>query len=1365
MQVCATSNAGREACSFLSLAFSTVSQTRLYRGRLGLEFLEDYEHVIGWSAEKKGSAALQPELVFIGSGDHGLEVALAQARSRPRVEDVRKLWKARHAGRPSPVLLVVTHDSKAAICGPVGDNPPVINDLGIDQVERLCSAALAEPNRHSAVRFLVAMLDGLHTTELLPGVRNIGMLATHEMRTGVLARADWEASCKRGKKLLPLKGRQLVESLGFGVETLSTTSSVLTINGSKRVVAVFLDEGEGFEDPASRFNGISPVSNALALADRENLPWVVFTRGRQIRLYSARPDIGVGRKGRAETFLELNLALLPEEAAGYLTLLFGPDALADGGTFEEILKASADHAADLGKRLRERVYFDAVPHLAKAVASRMGKASDLAEADLEFAYEQTLVILFRLLFVAYAEDKDLLPYRTNSRYAHNSLKTLSRHLSDLANNSDSIEFDPSATDLWDQVRALWRAVAEGHKDWGVPAYNGGMFSDQPEGNPAGRALAGIKLSNNEIGPALLALLVSQSEENNFGPVDFRSLSVREFGTLYEGLLESRLSIASTDLTLDKRGNYISVTRKSQPVEVHEGEVYFHNRSGTRKSSGSYFTKPFAVDHLLDHALEPALGRHIERLRAFYESGDEAALADAFFDFRCADLAMGSGHFLVAAIDRIEARLSAFLALNPVAPINAELERLRSAALSALGDLADGVEIEHASLLRRQVARRCVYGLDLNLIAVELARLAVWIHTFVPGLPLSFLDHNLVQGNSLTGIATLEEALSVLDPVADTSKGQSLIGQRVQAFLELASSALQRAARITEATRAEVTATREAWEEATAAIEPARRLFDLVVGARVGDFDLPVEVSEEAVVEHDHLAHSEDLVSELQALHLPIAFPEVFLRGQPGFDCIIGNPPWDKIRFEPQQFWVSREPGLNALSVQNREAAINELRALRPVDAQVEERERASRERLQGLVREAFEWQGSGHYDFAKVFVERALKLLNSRGALGYVLPRPALTISGWRALREVALDGTRCTALQARNSGEWLFDGVDGRTTVVLLTSESAPGEESVGIHIWPEVHSEGELRRARLSRAVFLPKSEIQAFTENLAVPWFTSFQDVQVFDKMRSHARLASDQGWIRGRSDSSRWDFSTSGRQGGLAAAKPKPDAWRVLMTRHVLRFGINLAEPYRRFINDLEDLVQLDRGVIESKGKVLLDQTHPRIVYRFPARADDSRTLIAALLPEQGFLFSAGYAHGIVHESQPTSTETLALLAFFNSFSCDWWTRRFADRHVTAGIINGLPLPDWSSAQISEVAELASTLAARRGVTTMVGGTRIPLSESHQNLSDHELIALIETVVSAGFTFTKVDLEVMLNDFEPSAASCPTELRNLILDLAQ
>ena len=654
----------------------------------------------------------------------GLEVLLATATRRLTATDPRRAWAKRRGGRASPVLLVAAYPTaegrRASLCGPAGDQPMVQHDAEMSQAERLAEVALSEPSHHAATRFLLANLPELDSP--MPGLRNVGLLATQELRAGVPDRPDWRASGERARPLLGLRGRQLVESLGYGIKVLSTHTSMLTINGRNRAIAVFCDEDEPFDAPAKRLNGTSPVSQALAVADQQNVDWVILTRSSEIRLYAARSDTGVGRKGRAETFVELNLSLLPAELAGYLHLLFSVDALVEHGTLEEILDGSERFSSDLAERLRERVYYETVPALASAIASKLGH--EPTSAELDDAYEQVMLILFRLLFVAYAEDKDLLPYRTNSRYRDHSLQRLAnRPTEDL--RAGAHEYDATATSMWGDVRQLWEAVDNGNHDWGVPAYNGGLFSSDPLVSRAGAALSDMQLTNQEFAPALAALLVDEGDEG-YGPVDFRSLSVREFGTIYEGLLESRLAVAQDDLTVARikgQDQYIPA-RGDDEVAVPEGSVYLHNRSGVRKATGSYFTKPFAVEHLLDHALEPALDDHIARLEAFQEAGDEAALAEAFFDFRCADIAMGSGHFLVAALDRIEARLSAWLALHQAPAVTNELLRLRDVAEDALGDLKDGVEIESSSLLRRQVARHCVYGVDRNRVAVELARLAI-----------------------------------------------------------------------------------------------------------------------------------------------------------------------------------------------------------------------------------------------------------------------------------------------------------------------------------------------------------------------------------------------------------------------------------------------------------------------------------------------------------------------------------------------------------------------------------------------------------------------------------------------------------------
>ena len=309
---------------------------------------------------------------------------------------------------------------------------------------------------------------------------------------------------------------------------------------------------------------------------------------------------------------------------------------------------------------------------------------------------------------------------------------------------------------------LFRVVNTGKpKEWGVPAYNGGMFSEEAVVSPAGGLLAGISLPNKDFGPVLCDLLVDPTPEG-FGPVDFRSLGVREFGTIYEGSVGER-----------------AFGRRGKP-DCGQGKLLCSGgQEGTQRPPGANLPaqrQRRAQGHgqLLHQELRrrassrPRLGAGDCRPSGPARQARRRRAAESFFDFRVADIAMGSGHFLVAAVDRIERRFSSYLAKRPLPGVMGELLRLRKAALDGIeqaGGSIDGMEIENVQLLRRQIARRCIYGVDINNIAVQLARLSLWIHTFVPGLPLSFLDHNIVCGNSLVGIATFEEVDELLSAAA------------------------------------------------------------------------------------------------------------------------------------------------------------------------------------------------------------------------------------------------------------------------------------------------------------------------------------------------------------------------------------------------------------------------------------------------------------------------------------------------------------------------------------------------------------------------------------------------------------------------
>jgi len=193
-------------------------------------FLLDHPEPRPWQLPDGGrEGVFTPVHLFLGEGDYGLEVAVASSGSRPNVSDVRQLWKRRRANRAAPVLLVVLYPSgdglSASACGPVGEDPPVVTDRDAGQIERIAEAALAEPDRQAAIRFLTEVLASEDTE--LPGVRNAGMFSTHALSVELRQRDDWDLMGSWGSRLLSVRGKHLVEALGFDVDVFGSSTSVL----------------------------------------------------------------------------------------------------------------------------------------------------------------------------------------------------------------------------------------------------------------------------------------------------------------------------------------------------------------------------------------------------------------------------------------------------------------------------------------------------------------------------------------------------------------------------------------------------------------------------------------------------------------------------------------------------------------------------------------------------------------------------------------------------------------------------------------------------------------------------------------------------------------------------------------------------------------------------------------------------------------------------------------------------------------------------------------------------------------------------------------------------------------------------------
>lgn len=277
------------------------------------------------------------------------------------------------------------------------------------------------------------------------------------------------------------------------------------------------------------------------------------------------------------------------------------------------------------------------------------------------------------------------------------------------------------------------------------------------------------------------------------------------------------------------------------------------------------------------------------------------------------------------------------------------------------------------MLRRQIARRCVYGVDLNTIAVDLARLAIWIHTFVPGLPLSFLDHNLLWGNALIGVGTLDEANQCLEEM-----GGSLL-RISSAELTPALEPLRQLAGLSDANASEIAQARIAFSEAQRAAAPVGALFDILTAARLNS-DCRQAVWQDGarwIANLDKLpgtAIHKQAVKVLTAIppfHFPVAFPEVFLRERSGFDLLLGNPPWEEATVEEDRFWTRHNPGFHSLQQKEQETEKKKLRAARPDLVKVYEAERAQAELLRSVLTSGqYPGMGTGDPDVYKAFYWR-----------------------------------------------------------------------------------------------------------------------------------------------------------------------------------------------------------------------------------------------------------------------------------------------------------------------------------------------------------------------------------------------------------
>ena len=775
-------------------------------------------------------------------------------------------------------------------------------------------------------------------------------------------------------------------------------------------------------DPADRVQTSTPhgqVLRYLSTADTVSdgrIRWGILTNGGVWRLYDHRA------RPRATGYFEADLAAMLESGDEDGLLLFylmfrrdsfTPQRGAVASLLETALAEGRRYEEQVAQDLSGIVFETVFPNLIEALAGASG--SGLTEAR-----EAALTFLYRLLFLLYAEDRGLLPVN-DPRYDDYGLRKRVRD--DVARRVEQGDaFSGAASSYYDHLMTLCRLIDKGDASIGLPPYNGGLFAAE-----AAPLLEKVRLPDS----AVARIVYDLSHAGTGGArrfVNYRDMSVQQLGSIYERLLER------------------------EPARDGEGQIVVRPNSYARKDSGSFFTPQELVDLIVDRSLKPLAE---ERLRAFEDRSRElksdrrprdarrAELArldpaEAVLDLKVLDPAMGSGHFLVTAVDFLSDYIAELVEYVPAVPewLDGAYESPLVARVSAVRQdilrraresrwVMDESQLTDQAIIRRMVLKTCIFGVDKNLLTVELAKVSLWLHSFTVGAPLSFLDHHLRCGDSLVG-------LRVQDASPELGRLGGLFASTAIAGAQNAAAGMQRIEEMSDADISEVHESASLFRDVEDDTAGLRGVLDVLTGMRWltagmkarerAAFESPIvgPISERPGDAYDLLARgpgafdAESMgdnglsLDEFAALwneaktvaqgegflHWEAAFPGVWQGWQDerpagGFDAVIGNPPWDRIKLQEVEWFATRSPELAlAPTAAARRAGIKRLRDDGdPLAAEFDAaRERA--EKLGRMVRESGRYPllGGGDMNLYSLFVERATALVKPDGMIGLLTP-------------------------------------------------------------------------------------------------------------------------------------------------------------------------------------------------------------------------------------------------------------------------------------------------------------------------------------------------------------------------------------------
>lgn len=1039
--------------------------------------------------------------------------------------------------------------------------------------------------------------------------------------------------------------------------------------------------------------------------------WAFLSNGRQLRLL--RDNVALSRQAYVEFDLD---AMMEGEVYSDFALLWMlchqsriEAARNEDSWLEKWSKLAREEGTRVLKDLRTGVT-NAIEALGRGFIGHpqndelRRKLQEIGSLSKDDFYRQLLRIVYRLLFLFVAEDRELL----HPADADENAKELYRKYYSTGRLRDmSLKLRGSKhADLWHVLSLVFSVLGknEGCPRLGLVGLGSFLWNTKSVADLAGPhevppGSNPVQIANDDLLTAIRALAYVEHSKV-LRSVDYRNLGSEELGSVYESLLELH-------------------------PEMHVEARQFDLRTAAgnqRKITGSYYTPDSLVQCLLDSALDPVVA---DRLKG--KKGEEAEAA--LLNINVCDPACGSGHFLIAAAHRLARQLA----------------RVRT------GESEPSPE-DHQHALR-DVIGHCIYGVDINPMAVELCKVSLWMEAIEPGRPLSFLEHHVQVGNSLLGTtpALLERGIpdEAFTPIEGDIKARvtelkkrnkkeredyaNRQGLLFEAPIKLGNLA------------AELTRIDEASDDTPEGIaEKERRYSEFVKGNsyqssrlladtwcaafvwKKDDSDLgklcPTERdfrNLESRAADGLLPHVstevERLSDQYQLFHWHLAFPDVFrLPGKHetpenagtdwsgGFDVVLGNPPWDKIQPEEEKFFAVMRPDIaNATTAKIRKSLIEALPNDDPTTHRIWKDYKRRVDGICHLLRSSgtLRFTGDGNLNCYRVFTEVSAMLISGRGQCGLVAQTGLATDESGKELFDHLLTcGRLCRFLDFENRGSFFAD-VHQQFRFCLITirgsvvsTPGAPGEFGWLLHSLEEINAPGRLVRLNAhDLLLFNPTSR--------TCPVFTSIADVEISRIIYRHSGPVSVDERRRFADIDFLGELFNMTRDSGLFHSEPPPNSLRLYEAKFLHQFDHRFASSFDGEVAELSDSEKADpnrlvitRSFVEAQ--IVRERTAKRGIssnwmagFRSIASPTNERTAIFGVFP-----YSA-VGNSINMVLSLSADECSLLMANANSFVFDFCARqKISGSNVNIWIFKQLPavtlrtlatLCPWSGSQPSAI----------------------------------------------------------------------------------